>query len=68
MPLTEPAPETQTYLCPRCTDEVTEGFYGPCTACRTALRATVGGEARTIEHGAYEPKMHVTPNAVATKD
>jgi hypothetical protein len=30
--------------------------------------ATLGGDARQVEVAAYEPKMNVTPNAVATKD
>jgi hypothetical protein len=30
--------------------------------------AKLGGEARDVEIAAYEPKMNVTPNAVATKD
>jgi len=47
---------------------VDERFYGPCTSCRTELRATIGGEAHAVEVEAYEPKMNVTPNAVATKD
>jgi hypothetical protein len=32
------------------------------------LRAQVAGEARAVEAGGYEPKMNVTPNAVALKD
>jgi hypothetical protein len=32
------------------------------------MRATLGTEARAIEAEAYEPKMNVVPNAVATKD
>jgi hypothetical protein len=43
-------------------------FYGPCPSCRDELRATVAGEAQDIAAGAYEPKMNVTPNAVALKD
>jgi hypothetical protein len=43
-------------------------FYGPCDDCRTALRDAYRAEARTIEVNEYEPKMNVTPNAVATKD
>jgi hypothetical protein len=55
--------------CPRCATEVDETYYGPCAACRADLRATVGGAARAdVEAAAYEPKMNVTPNAVATKD
>ena len=52
--------------CPRCQASVDEEFYGPCTACRLQLRAT-GLEARAVD-ATYEPKMNVTPNAVATKD
>jgi hypothetical protein len=54
--------------CPRCGAEASVRFYGPCDRCRTEVRATVGGEARQVEVEAYEPKMNVTPNAVATKD
>jgi hypothetical protein len=57
-----------TFACPRCTLEVTEAFYGPCTTCRGELRASLGGEAREVAAAAYEPKMNVTPNAVALKD
>ena len=56
------------FTCPRCRLEVSEQFYGPCTSCRTTLRVQVGGEAREVESAAYEPKMNVTPNAVATKE
>ena len=55
------------FTCPRCSSEVTARFYGPCDECRDVLRA-MGGEAREVEPGAYEPKMNVTPNQVATKD
>ena len=68
MSLTDPVPDTQTFTCPRCSHEVTEGWYGPCTSCRAELRATYAGEAREVELGDYVPKMNVTPNAVATKD
>jgi hypothetical protein len=65
-----PSPDApvSTYSCPRCTLEVSEPFYGPCETCRNELRATLGGEARDVEAAAYEPKMNVTPNAVAVKD
>jgi hypothetical protein len=43
-------------------------FYGPCDECRTELRRTGRVEARVVEVAEYEPKMNVTPNAVATKD
>ena len=68
MSLAEPVPVTQTFPCPRCEAEVTEAWYGPCTSCRDALRATYAGEARSVATVDYEPKMNVTPNAVATKD
>jgi len=45
-----------------------ERFYGPCSNCRDLLRAEQGSEARAIESELYEPKMNVTPNAVALKD
>lgn len=57
-----------TFDCPRCHRPVAERFYGPCPACRGELRAALAGEARAVEVTAYEPKMNVTPNAVATKD
>ena len=60
--------ETLTFTCPRCRTEVDEAYYGPCSSCRTTLRALIGSEARDVEDVAYEPKMNVTPNAVALKD
>ena len=56
------------FTCPRCQTVVGERFYGPCTSCRVALRAAYAGQAREVETREYEPKMNVTPNAVATKD
>jgi hypothetical protein len=43
-------------------------FYGPCEWCREQLRATFRNEGRVVELAEYEPKMNVTPNAVALKD
>jgi hypothetical protein len=60
--------ELLTFDCPRCATSVTEPYYGPCSTCRTTLRALIGGEAREVEDVAYEPKMNVTPNAVALKE
>jgi hypothetical protein len=54
--------------CPRCSGPLDGPYYGPCPTCRSDLRATVRGEARTVEAAAYEPAMHVTPNAVALKE
>jgi hypothetical protein len=56
------------FTCPRCASEVAEAFYGPCESCRGELVATLGGDAREVETAAYEPKMNVVPNQVATKD
>jgi hypothetical protein len=54
--------------CPRCGRAGEQRFYGPCDDCRQALRDTFRSEGRVIELAEYEPKMNVTPNAVATKD
>ncbi|MDH3679596.1 MAG: hypothetical protein OEV40_06535 [Acidimicrobiia bacterium] len=56
------------FRCPRCDRETTARFYGPCDDCRGELRATLGSGAREVAAAEYEPKMNVTPNAVATKD
>jgi hypothetical protein len=57
-----------SFTCPRCSTDVDEQFYGPCTPCRDQLRAKFLGEGRVIELAEYVPKMNVTPNAVALKD
>lgn len=57
-----------TFTCPRCRAEVEARFYGPCDECREVLRTAMGGAARVVDIGAYEPKVNVTPNQVATKD
>jgi hypothetical protein len=56
------------FACPRCGGQVSATYYGPCLTCRDALRAEQGGEGRAVEAVDYEPKMNVTPNAVALKD
>lgn len=56
------------FACPRCGRTVDEEYYGPCTSCRTTLRMSITAEAKDVEDVAYEPKMNVTPNAVALKD
>ena len=56
------------FVCPRCGLSVTEELYGPCSACCIDLRAKFQSEGRDIELPEYEPKMNVTPNAVALKD
>ncbi len=58
-----------TFDCPRCGTAVDQALYGPCDACRQDLRSTFAGEARDdVVAEAYEPKLNVTPNAVATKE
>ena len=54
--------------CPRCHRSVEQQFYGPCERCLGELRAAYQGEATAVDAVAYEPKMNVTPNAVALKD
>lgn len=56
------------FTCPRCGSTVDDEFYGPCGTCRTDLRAKFHAEGRIVEVAEYEPKMNVTPNAVALKD
>ncbi len=54
--------------CPRCDRESDERLYGPCERCRDELRTLFSRAARPVVAPAYEPKVNVTPNAVATKD
>lgn len=54
--------------CPRCGTSVDDDLYAPCRTCRVELNAKFAGVGRDVEAAAYEPKMNVTPNAVALKD
>ncbi len=54
--------------CPRCSEPYDGPYYGPCPRCRDALRCSMRREARHVERTAFEPAVHVTPNAVAQKD
>ena len=56
------------FVCPRCEASIEEEFYGPCASCRTELTARFESAGRVVEVSEYEPKMNVTPNAVALKD
>lgn len=56
------------FTCPRCKNEVEARFYGPCDSCRLELVATQGGEKKDVQAEAYEPKMNVVPNAIASKE
>ena len=61
--------ELLSFTCPRCDAAVDEAFYGPCTTCRAQLVAANTGAARDdVEVAAYEPKMNVVPNQIASKD
>lgn len=60
--------EPMEFTCPRCTAEFEAEFYGPCEACVTQLRTKFFSTGRTVTVAEYEPKMNVTPNAVALKD
>ncbi len=59
---------TEVLPCPRCGQVIDSAYYGPCPECRAALRVMFAGTKREIEVADYEPKMNVTPNAVATKE
>jgi hypothetical protein len=61
--------ETETFVCPRCHEEVAERLYGPCRSCRDELGETIRrvGES-PVTAAEYVPKMNVTPNQVATKE
>jgi hypothetical protein len=61
-------PELISFTCPRCGSTAAERLYGPCSPCREALRAKYLSAGRVVEVAEYEPKMNVTPNAVALKD
>jgi hypothetical protein len=54
--------------CIRCRARALMRFYGLCAACRDELYVKFAAEGRVLEVAEYEPKMNVTPNAVAIKD
>lgn len=60
--------EPLAFDCPRCARPASALTYGPCADCREELRVRFSGEGRQIDVAAYEPKMNVVPNQVATKD
>ena len=55
-------------ICPRCATECEVDYYGPCESCRGQLKASLGNDPVDVKAAEYEPKMNVTPNAVALKD
>jgi hypothetical protein len=54
--------------CLRCGTESMLRFAGPCPTCVDELHEKFQVEAHAVEDATYEPKMNVTPNAVALKD
>jgi len=60
--------DLSSFPCPRCGTTMSAGSYGPCQACVAQLKASQQNEASGETAAAYEPKMNVTPNAVALKD
>lgn len=64
LPDLEPLP----FDCLRCGATEPMRFRGLCVACRDEVRTRAQRDEREIEVAAYEPKMNVTPNAVALKD
>ena len=57
-----------SFACPRCGTSATAEYWGPCGTCRDELAARYDREGRHVELAAYEPKMNVVPNQVATKE
>ena len=66
--LVDPSWEPLSFRCPRCGQPANERFVGPCGSCREDLVAQYRGGARDVADVAYEPKVNVVPNQVATKD
>lgn len=56
------------FPCPRCDTQMSAPDFRPCDSCVAELKATQHREGAATEAAAYEPKMNVTPNAVALKD
>jgi hypothetical protein len=62
--------EEDDVICPRCGEFLKdEEFYGVCATCSADLRARFDGVPRSdVSAAEYEPKINVTPNAVASKE
>ena len=54
--------------CMRCGRVAPMRFAGCCDNCRGELRARFAPVVRDVAAPEYEPRMNVTPNAVALKD
>jgi len=57
-----------SFPCPRCNKVFAAQTYAPCPDCVAELKASQRTEGGNTAAAAYEPKMNVTPNAVALKD
>ncbi len=64
----DPGDADLTFTCPRCSNEVSARYYGPCLDCRQQLHDSQHRDGGDVEVPEYVPKMNVTPNAVALKD
>lgn len=60
--------DLEAFPCPRCEKVMSAASYGPCPECVAQLKASQRTEGGDQAAAAYEPKMNVTPNAVALKD
>ena len=60
--------DLSSYPCPRCEKTMAADSYAPCQDCIAELKASQQREATGEAAAAYEPKMNVTPNAVALKE
>jgi hypothetical protein len=56
------------YDCLRCGQTRPMRWRGLCEQCRDELQRVFAREQRAVKVADYEPKMNVTPNAVALKD
>jgi hypothetical protein len=68
MAVSDDVPAILEFDCPRCRREVSAAYYGPCETCLAELRVRYQAERTEVAQVDYEPKMNVTPNAVALKD
>lgn len=66
--LVDPGDDDLVFTCPRCNQETTARYYGPCGDCRQQLLESQHRDGGEVEAPEYVPKMNVTPNAVALKD
>lgn len=57
------AAHLSAFACPRCGEEVTEAFYGPCSACREALVQKFAGEGPSVARAASGRPMADGPDS-----